>query len=141
MKILLRILNALFSLWLLAGGALVAVKAMRDKKDLAELGDMTSMLGDTFATPGELSTMTAMGAIVALLGLALLILGFTKNGKNIMYASIAVLVVGVVAYILCPDKTTGTTGTYRSAAQVMVLIPAILAGGVAFFLSRKVNQA
>ncbi len=140
MKIALRIFITLLGLISMIIGFLVFVKNGNIAEEIGQLGALGGALGDMLPSAGALQTGGFVAIIGSIVTLALIIVSFTKNGKNIMILAGATLVVLAITYFVQPNFEKGLTGgaTSREVALVQLIFGAI-AAGLAMLLSKKVN--
>lgn len=141
MKILLKVLITLLGLASLALGLILFIKNGKIVEDIEQLGALGGMLGDTLPSASALKTGGTLAVIGSLMTLALIVVSYMKNAKNMMIVAAVVIVALAASYFLQPDYEKGLTGgaTSREVAM-MQLIPGAVAAGLAMLLSRKVNS-
>lgn len=141
MKIALKILITLLGIVSLGIGFLVFIKNGKVAEDIAQLGDLGGMLGDTLPSTGALKTGGIIAIIGSLITLALIVVSYMKNAKNIMLVAVVTIVALAASYFLQPDYEKGLTGGATSREVAMIqLIPGVVAAGLAMLLSKKVNS-
>lgn len=141
MKITLRILITLLGLASLGLGLILFIKNGKMVDELAQIGEFGGLLGDALPSASALKTGGTVAVITSLFTLALIVVSFMKNAKNIMIVAAVTLLALLATYFLQPDYAKGLTGgaTSREVAM-MQLVSGGVAAGLAMLLSRKVNS-